>query len=171
MRPWGRPGDAAALASAWADPDIVGNSISRDDRGGDAARRWIAGDAERRWRGVALDLVIECERRGPSEDGADIGDASRPHGVVGEVGLAHFDQQGRAEIGFWLTKAARGRGIASAAVGMVTHWVLDAGGLARHVLFARVAPTNDRAARVLSRTGYTHVGEASGYDIWARESP
>lgn len=170
LRPWGRPGDARALASAWADPEIVGVAIPLGDRSEPAARRWIAGDAERRRRGVALDLVIECEGTGRYTQLPNAEHATGAHGVLGEVGLAHFDEQRRAEIGFWLTEAARGRGIARAAVATLSNWVLDPDGLARRVVFARVAPGNDSAAWVLERGGYTRMGAASGYDIWARQS-
>jgi [ribosomal protein S5]-alanine N-acetyltransferase len=166
LRPWGARGDPAALAKAWADPDIAANSVPPPERSEEAARRWIAGEAERRQRGLALDLVIEGPRR---ELSGDEGSGAFGRALMGEVGLTRFDPSGRAEIGFWLTPAARARGIASAAVALVSAWALDAAELGRKRLWARVKPGNPRAGRVLQRAGYTRVGEASGYVIWARD--
>jgi RimJ/RimL family protein N-acetyltransferase len=166
LRPWGSRGDATALAKAWADPDIAANSVPPQSRSEDAARRWIAGEAARRQRGLALDLVIEGSQPGAlAGDRADVA----PRALLGEVGLARFDPSGRAEIGFWLTAMARGRGIASIAVGLLSAWALDAAGLGRRRLWARVRPGNERAGRVLQRAGYTRIGDASGYGIWARD--
>jgi RimJ/RimL family protein N-acetyltransferase len=52
--------------------------------------------------------------------------------LAGNVGLKNREETGRigeretAEIGYWTAVAARGRGIAPAAVGAVTDWVFDA---------------------------------------------
>jgi [ribosomal protein S5]-alanine N-acetyltransferase len=166
LRPWGARGDANALATAWADPAIAANSVLPQDRTEDAARRWIAGEAARRQRGLALDLVIEGPQPG-AVVGARVDDA--PRVLLGEVGLARFDPSGRAEIGFWLTAMARGRGIASTAVDLLSAWALNDAGLNRKRLWARVRPENARAGRVLQRSGYARIGDASGYVIWARD--
>lgn len=170
LRPWGRPGDAQALALAWCDPEVVANSMPLDDRSEDAARRWIAGEAERRRRGRAIDLVIESSSVVTVEDAAVGGASGDRHAVAGEVGLANLDDRGRAEIGFWLTPTARGRGLASVAVGLLTAWALDSSGLGRSTLWARVRPGAERAGRVLQRAGYMRVGETSGFVIWGRDN-
>ena len=52
--------------------------------------------------------------------------------LAGNVGLKNREETGRigeretAEIGYWTAVAARGRGIAPAAVRAVTDWVFDA---------------------------------------------
>jgi RimJ/RimL family protein N-acetyltransferase len=160
LRPWGRsPGDVAALAAAWADPQVAAHTAVPADRSPDAARRWVAGEAERRRRGLALDLVIT--------DGGDDG------AVVGEVGLAHLDAEGRAEVGFWLAPAARGRGVATAAVRLLAAWALrpptpgTADGLGLRQLWARTTPGDERAAGVLARAGFERRGEAAGTTVWA----
>jgi RimJ/RimL family protein N-acetyltransferase len=137
LRPW-RAEDIPALAAEmsreyptagmWSRPDerpvrtaLPGGAQRRtgpaDER--DAAR-WLASQ-DRGWRdGDRLSFAV-----------LEAGDAG---GCVlaGNVGLKNRDEAGRigeretAEIGYWTAVAARGRGIAPAAVRAVTDWVFDA---------------------------------------------
>jgi RimJ/RimL family protein N-acetyltransferase len=155
LRRWGEaPGDAEhdaeALAAAWADPEIARWTAVPQDRSAAAARRWIVSEPERRARRLALDFVV-----GERE-------------VLGEVGLTRFDPQGRAELGFWLAPAARGRGLATAAVTEITRWALTDLRLTR--VWARTAPGNARAAQVLVRAGFTRKGEAGGSIVWTADA-
>jgi RimJ/RimL family protein N-acetyltransferase len=155
LRRWGEaPGDvehdAAALAAAWADPEVARWTAVPEDRSVAAARRWIAGEPERRSRRLAVDLVV-----GGRE-------------VLGEVGLTRFDDAGRAELGFWLAPQARRRGLATAAVTEVTRWALTDLGLRK--LWARTDPGNDRAAQVLVRAGFTRKGEAGPSVVWTADA-
>jgi RimJ/RimL family protein N-acetyltransferase len=166
LRPWrlapGEGGDAAALAAAWADPDVTAHTAVPAETGPLAARRWVQGEGLRRRRGLALDLVVA-----PEADEA---------AVLGEVGLAHFDADRRAEVGFWLAPEARGRGIATAAVRLVTAWALasagpaTARGLGLRQVWARTTPGDRRAAGVLGRAGYRRRGDAGGTTVWAVEA-
>src|SRR5690606_33283427 len=112
-----------------------------------AAARWIAGEPERRAHRLALDLVVGS----PADGGRQ---------VLGEVGLAHLDDRGWAELGFWLAPAARGRGLATVAVARCARWALTELGLRR--VWARTDPANERAAGVLVRAGFLRRGEAPG---------
>jgi RimJ/RimL family protein N-acetyltransferase len=85
--------------------------------------------------------------------------------VLGEVGLAHFDADGRAELGFWLAREARGSGVATAAVALLTAWALA--GLGLRQVWARTTPGDGRAAGVLRRAEYEPRGEAGGTTVWA----
>ena len=95
LRPWGAgEHDAAALAAAWADPEVLRWTQVPEDRSHEAARRWIHGEEARRARGIAIDLVI-----------SDLSDPSQIHG---EVGLVVVDEQQQwAELGFWTAAASR----------------------------------------------------------------
>lgn len=148
-------GDRAAAglveSAAAADRVAAGQGHDAAVRARRAAARWIAGEGERRARGLALDFVIGS----PDDEGRQ---------VLGEVGLTRFDDAGRAELGFWLAPAARGRGLATAAVTVLARWALtpgDAGPGLRRV-WARTDPRNERAARVLVRAGFQRRGEAGG---------
>lgn len=153
LRPWAPP-DAEALAAAWADPQVAAHTAVPPAHDLPAAERWVAGEEQRRHRGLALDLVI-AQGEGPAE-------------VLGEVGLARLDRERRAEIGFWLAPEARGRGVATTAVRLLTTWALapEGTGLGLRQVWARTAPDNRPAAAVLGRAGFHRTGEAGGTTVW-----
>jgi len=160
LRPWGRhdlAADAESLATAWQDTEVARATAVPARPSVALAARWIAGEAERREQGLAIDLVVAAAADGGRR-------------VLGEVGLAHLDLQGRAEIGFWLGSEHRRRGAATAAVVLLTAWALapaeEASGLGRTRLWARTVPGDARAAAVLERAGYEGRGEASGSRVW-----
>jgi RimJ/RimL family protein N-acetyltransferase len=150
LRAW-QPGDAPALAAAWADPDVARwTGVPDGDRGVERAARWIAGEADRRQRGLALDLVVTA------------GDE-----VVGEVGIARVDTGHRiAEAGWWLTAPARGRGLAGRAVGLFATWAVTE--LCVDQLYARLDPANPASAGVAARAGFERRGLGQdGLEVWA----
>jgi RimJ/RimL family protein N-acetyltransferase len=147
LRPW-TVADAAALAAAWADPDVARFTGVPADRSEAAARRWIEGDGARRAAGASLDLVVEV-------DGA----------VAGEVGLVdRSGQPGVAEVGWWTGPAHRGRHVATRAVALVARWALDALGLS--ALEAVCDPANPASAAVARGAGFVPHGA-----VWRREAP
>ncbi|MFP3901586.1 MAG: GNAT family N-acetyltransferase, partial [Acidimicrobiia bacterium] len=94
---------------------------------------------------------------------------SAPGGPVwGEVGLRSFDPAaGRAEVGWWIASAQRGRGLASSAVDLLSAWALGPP-LGLRQVWARIDPANHAAARVAHRVGFARLGHAGGSDVWAR---
>jgi RimJ/RimL family protein N-acetyltransferase len=148
LRPWSGA-DAAALALAWADPEIArwtGVPPRHDEV---AARRWIDGDADRRARGLSLDLVVE-----------------RAGEVVGEVGLSDIDTAARrAEIGWWVGAGHRGQGIATRAAGLVAAWAVAE--LDLEVVVARCHRQNPASGAVARRAGFRPVGEDGPAQVWA----
>jgi ribosomal-protein-alanine N-acetyltransferase len=78
--------------------------------------------------------------------------------AVGCVGLELMTDVNRrsAEIGYWLGTAYWGRGIATDAVALVTHWAFDAFGLLR--IFAQPFAANVASRRVLEKAGYALEG-------------
>jgi RimJ/RimL family protein N-acetyltransferase len=140
LRPW-RSDDAPALVAAWADPEIRRWAEVPAETGLDAASIWITGQALRRERRMALDLAVV------DADGS----------VVGEVGLSSFDERrGAALIGWWTAADARGRGVATEAVALLTGWALG-GQLGLSVVVARVDAANVASLAVARRAGYSEV--------------
>ena len=136
LRPW-RADDAPALAQAWNDPVIIEATNPPPDRSVQAATRWIEGCDQRRRSGLSFDLAIA----GPTDL------------VMGEVGLSRFDPPRRAAlIGWWVHAEARGRGVATSAVSMLSDWVLGPGGL--HALIAEMGADNEASIRVAERAGF-----------------
>jgi RimJ/RimL family protein N-acetyltransferase len=155
LRPWSAAAaDVAALAAAWADPAVAAGCRVPDDMSPAAAARWIAGDAARREAGRGLDLVVA-----PVDAGA---------AVLGEVGLRNVDRaRRRAEISWWIAAEHRGRGLATAAVGLFAGWALSpAGGLDQ--IWARIDPANLASAAVAERVGFRELGGAGGTAVWSR---
>ena len=81
----------------------------------------------------------------------DAGDGS----VLGSIGLRWNDDHDVAEIGYWLRSDARGRGIATRALLLVTRIALAAGA-ARVQL--RAAVGNDASRRVAEKAGFRLEG-------------
>lgn len=158
LRPWAStPGDAAALAAAWTDPDVVRWTAVPRCRTQDAAAGWVAGEATRRQAGAALDLAV-------TEPGA-------VELVVGEVGLVVVDRaRGWAEVGYWLLPPWRGQGRARGALALFTDWALR--DLPVNRLFARTHPDNPRSGAVAERAGYQAAGHTpDGTRVWVRDRP
>ena len=166
LRPW-RAADIPALAAEmsreyptagmWSRPDerpvrtaLPGGAGRRagaaDER--DAAR-WLASQ-DRGWRdGDRLSFaVLEADDAGGRV-------------LAGNVGLKNREETGRigeretAEIGYWTAVAARGRGIAPAAVRAVTDWVFDAfAGSSLRLTMLVHDVDNPASCRVAQKAGY-----------------
>lgn len=137
LRPW-QAADAPALATAWSDPAVARWSAPPAARSLVDARRWIDGTPVLRDRGLSLDLVI-----------AGIG--ARPE-VLGEVGLASFDDDGGAQIGYWIAAPHRRHGHATRAVRLLATWAVRHLGLQR--VMAEVDPANRASVGVVRRAGF-----------------
>jgi RimJ/RimL family protein N-acetyltransferase len=66
-----------------------------------------------------------------------------------------------AEVGYWVTSAARGRGVATTAVSLVSRWALGMAGVARLELLAH--PENGASQRVAEKAGFTREGLLCAY--------
>jgi RimJ/RimL family protein N-acetyltransferase len=166
LRPW-RAADIPALTAEMSREYPTGGMWSRRDerpartarqdgadrRTGPAgepdAARWLASQALG-WRdGDRLSFAVL------EEDDAGGGV------LAGNVGLKNREETGRigeretAEIGYWTAVAARGRGIAPAAVRAVTAWVFDAfaGTSLRQIMLVHNVD-NPASCRVAEKAGY-----------------
>ena len=166
LRPW-RAADIPALAAEMSREYPVGGMWPRPDerpvrtplpggaerRAGAAderdAARWLASQ-DRSWRdGDRLSFaVLEADDAGGCV-------------LAGNVGLKNREETSRigeretAEIGYWTAVAARGRGIAPAAVRAVTDWVFDvfAGARLRQIMLVHDVD-NPASCRVAEKAGY-----------------
>jgi RimJ/RimL family protein N-acetyltransferase len=76
---------------------------------------------------------------------------------VGTVGLWLRDHaQGRASVGYWVARSARGRGAAAAALRTVTAWGLEELGIPRLELYAE--PWNTASLRTAEHVGFEREG-------------
>ena len=86
--------------------------------------------------------------------------AAEPHTLLGMVGLHNIelagDPGGLAEIGYWLSTPARGQGLMSRAVRLLSAWGVDELGLARIDWVAAVG--NCASRNVVEHCGYKFEG-------------
>jgi|SRR5580658_5800094 RimJ/RimL family protein N-acetyltransferase len=156
LRPW-RAADIPALdaemnreyptAGMWPRPD---ERQVRPTLPGERDAAWWLASQDRGWRdGDRLSLaVLEVDDAGGCL-------------LVGNVGLKNREETGRigeretAEIGYWTAVAARGRGIAPAAVRAVTDWIFDAfaGASLRQIMLVHDVG-NPASCRVAEKAGY-----------------
>ena len=153
LRPWLAADMAALVAEMGREYPAEGLAPQppRDER---EAALWLAGQDQGWLAGDWLTFaVLEARRPGGG------------HVLAGHVGLRSSDpgapvrHSGTAEIGYWTAAAARGRGVAPAAVRAVTAWALDAfaGGGLREIILVHVLG-NAASCRVAEKAGYQYTG-------------
>ena len=167
LRPW-RAADIPALAAEMSRGYPTGGMWSRSPDEGPVGTARPDGEERRAGPGGGRDAAwwlasIECGWRDGDLLLFAVLEADEAGGRVlaGNVGLKNREETGRigeretAEIGYWTAVAARGRGIAPAAVRAVTDWVFDAfagAGLRQIMLVHDVA--NPASCRVAEKAGY-----------------
>jgi RimJ/RimL family protein N-acetyltransferase len=138
LRPW-REDDADAVLAAQQDPAI---------------RQWAGGyGVDSREDAVAL-----LRRLGGSEDRASWAVVDAETGtLLGSVSVHSIDErQADAQVGYWTTPAARGRGVAAVAVDAACRWVFGALAVERVELCHAVE--NPASGRVAEKAGFTYEG-------------
>ncbi|RAO04648.1 hypothetical protein GAR05_00511 [Micromonospora saelicesensis] len=143
LRPW-RDDDVPAVRAAFDCPQIQRWHVRRID-GDDEARSWTA-----QWAGRW------CDETAASWAIVDADD--RPLGQVGLRGV--LLDEASAQVSYWLLPAARGRGIATEALGALTRWSFTRAGL--HRLALEHSTANVASCRVATRAGFPVEGVARG---------
>ena len=117
LRPW-RDDDVGALVAAMRDPSIAHWTFVPWPYSSGDARAFLARQARERTAGASLALAIEP--------------ASGPGALLGGIGIEPINRpSGRGELGYWVDREARGRGIATRAVRLLSAWALAELGLNR----------------------------------------
>ena len=107
------------------------------------ARAYVS-RARRAWRGKALETPLA------------VADADT-NVVLGACGIFwHNPEQGVAEVGYWVRREARGRGIATRAVRMLADWIL--GDLSYERLELQADTRNTASVHVAEKAGFTAEG-------------
>jgi RimJ/RimL family protein N-acetyltransferase len=117
LRPW-QPEDLSLVREASADPYIPQLTTVPADHSDEAGERFVERQRQRALDGIGYSFVI-AERSGGRS--------------LGVLSLRMKDAaEGRASIGYWLVRSARGRGAVTAALRAVTPWAFDVLRLDRH---------------------------------------
>jgi RimJ/RimL family protein N-acetyltransferase len=142
LREW-TDADVPAVAAACREPEIarwldqVPQPYTERD-----ARDYIA-STRRGWRDGTISTFAIVDRA-----------SDEP---LGSVSVHWLDaEQAVGEVGYWVTREARGRGVATAAVLLVSRWALEVCGLERLQLRADVL--NAPSQRVAEKAGFRREG-------------
>jgi RimJ/RimL family protein N-acetyltransferase len=137
LRPFGED-DIPAIVAACQDPEIP------------------------RWTGVPSPYTEDDARaflRQVEETAFAITDR-RSGELIGAIGVREVDQA-NAQIGYWVKREARGRGVATRALGLVSRWALEELGAGRVQLFTE--PGNVASQRVAEKAGFVREGVLRRY--------
>ncbi len=146
LRPW-ELGDLPLVEEASRDEYIPLVTTIPAEYARDAAEDFVRRQWERAAAGGGYPFVI-----------VGVGDG-RP---IGAIGLWLRDvAQGRAEVGYWVVKSARGRGVAAGALRAVTAWALGDLRIPRLQLY--IEPWNVASARTAERVGFQREGLLRGW--------
>jgi RimJ/RimL family protein N-acetyltransferase len=143
LRPW-RADDAPAVAAAIdGDPEIA---------------RWLDQVPQPYGLDDAHAYIAACRRSWEEGAGASFAVVDAADGTLaGSVGIRLADlPAGVAEAGYWVVRAARGRGVATHALRLAARWILAVPGIER--LQLRADALNAPSQRVAEKAGFRREG-------------
>jgi len=142
LRPW-REGDVPAITSACRDDDIALWLDQVPQPYGEADARTYVAMTRRGWK--------EGSHAAFAVTDAETGE------VIGSIGVHWLDpEQGVAEVGYWVRREDRGRGIATRATKLVARWTIADCGMKR--LQLRADSRNAASQRVAEAAGFSREG-------------
>jgi RimJ/RimL family protein N-acetyltransferase len=141
--------DIPAIVAACQDPEIPRWTRVPEPYGEADARGWLEQESRGRSRGELLGLLVV--------DHAD------DH-LLGSVGIVHLDhEERRCELGYWVAREARGRGVATRAVRMLSAWAFE--NLPADRIEIHAEPENAASRRVAERVGFRFEGVLRSYIV------
>jgi RimJ/RimL family protein N-acetyltransferase len=146
LRSW-REDDLLLMTAALQDPEIPRWTTIPSPYNERDAREYLSRSEPDRRAGRELGLAV-----------IDAGDAT----LLGGCGLSRFDWPDlKCEIGYWVARQVRGRGIGTRAVRLLSDWALARLGLERLELLAD--PRNEPSNRLAVSAGFQREGLMRGY--------
>lgn len=139
-------GDLACVEAASKDPEIPRGTMVPARYSEKEGRAWI----ERQWSRQSNRQGLSLAIADPETDEAK--------GLV-YLGLGRIE--GHCELWYWLIPDARGQGLGTAAIRLVSRWVLSRTGVYR--LVALVEPHNLASCALLRKCGFTEEGLLRSY--------
>ena len=159
-----------ALVEACQDPEIARWTMVPSPYGAEEGTRFLELARERRASGwgahyLVVDRIADDQAAStpvspdtPDRSGAAAAESGAQPGsaLLGTVALVNIDLEGRtAEVGYWVSASARGRGVASTATGALVDWGFSLG-LER--IQAHVMAGNEASRRVMDSVGFVEEG-------------
>jgi RimJ/RimL family protein N-acetyltransferase len=152
LRPW-NPDDAAAIVSAFADPESA---------------YWMHQVPQPYDEQDALAYIRAMKAAWRAGSGGALAVVDAGGEVVGSIGLSVVDAHLEiVEVGYWASPAARGRGLTTRALRVLSEWLLETAGAAR--LQIRADVLNAASIRVAEKAGFFREGvlRSTGYNTRA----
>jgi RimJ/RimL family protein N-acetyltransferase len=141
--------DTPAIVAACQDPEIPRWTRVPDPYDDSSAGEWEAETRRQQESGEGLHLVI---------DDAATGD------LLGSIGIDAINRvDGRCDLGYWLAREARGHGVMTRAVGLLSEWAFD--NLPVDRIEITVEPENGASRAVAERAGYTFEGVLRSHTV------
>jgi RimJ/RimL family protein N-acetyltransferase len=160
LRPW-RDSDLSAIVAACQDPEIGRWTRVPSPYGETDARAFLLERYDAIHAGRSAPFAIVAPVRAEHAGCVD-GDAPDAGTLLGSTALMRPAwEHARAEVGYWLTREARGRGHATRAVRLLCAWGFATLGLERITLFA--ATGNLASQRVAERAGFRREAVLRSY--------
>jgi ribosomal-protein-alanine N-acetyltransferase len=139
--------DDAAIVTACQDPEIPRWTRVPEPYDERSAAEWVVESQRQREAGEGLHLIIA---------GADTDE------LLGSIGVQDIRRaESRCDIGYWLARQARGRGVMTRAVRLLSEWVFD--NLPIERIQITVQPDNEASRAVAERAGYAFEGILRSY--------
>jgi RimJ/RimL family protein N-acetyltransferase len=105
----------------------------------------------------AHDYLTQCRRNWAQGTGAPFAILDADGKVVGSIGPRFgAPLQAVTEVGYWIAREGRGRGVATRALRLLARWLVDALGIERVQLQADLR--NEASLRVAEKAGFTREG-------------
>lgn len=141
--------DLPAVVEACQDPEIPRWTRVPDHYGGREAREWAGEAARQHEAGEGLHLLIVDARDGQ---------------LLGSIGIHRIvEEERRCDIGYWLAREARGRGVMTRAVRLLSGWAFSELGVERIEVI--VDPRNAASRAVAERAGFRFEGVLRSYVV------
>jgi RimJ/RimL family protein N-acetyltransferase len=147
LRAW-READVPQMVEACRDPEIPRWTAVQEPYTEIDARAWVRGEP------------VAGEPPGDRVSFA-IADATEPRTLLGAISIQRIFEGAAAEIGYWGSPWARGRGVMTRAVRMLAEWAFEEFALRRIEII--VATENRASSRVAEKAGFTHEGVLRQY--------
>jgi ribosomal-protein-alanine N-acetyltransferase len=146
-------GDAAAVAEACRDSLIPRFTFMSEGLTEAAAREWIQRSLEHWQSGLARFAILDTESAV----------------LLGQMGMSVSSRLMSAEAFYWVVRDARGRGVASTALGLLADWALDVVKIERLSLLTHVE--NQVSQGVAKHCGFTKEGVLRAYEPFKGTRP
>lgn len=145
LRQW-TMADVPAVTAACRDPEIPRWTVVPYDYSERDAEQFIATREDDLAAGTGLHFAV----------------VDRDNRLLGAIGLTNFDwPERKVEIGYWVAREARRRGVGTRALVLLSRWAIEALGMERIELPAN--PRNEASLALARRAGFTREGTLRRY--------